>query len=262
MNSRAVHLEVARSLETDDFILVLMRFLNRRGYVKEPRSNNGSNFVGANREIKEAIEQIDKEKVGRELQERGCKWVFHPPGASHMSGVWERLVKSVKRSLKAILGKDLINEEVLQTVFTEAERIANSRPLTRNSSSPNDGEPLTPSHFLNIRPTINLPPEMVDGSDKFSRKRWRQAQLLAKHYWKCWLREYIPSLQERQQWHKTQRNLQTGELVLIADDNVPRHQWPIGRVTNMFPGSDGLVRSVEVRAKGSTYKRPITKIVC
>ena len=166
MNSRAVRLDVARSLETDDFILVLMRFLNRRRHVKELRSDNGSNFVGADREIKKAIEQIDKEKVGRGLQQGGCKWVFHPPGASHMSGVWERLVKSVKWSLKALLGKDLINEEVLQTVFTEAERIANSRPLTRNSSSPTDDEPLTPSHFLNIRPTFNLPPEMVDDSDK------------------------------------------------------------------------------------------------
>ena len=87
MNSRAVHLELARSLKTDDFLLVLMRFLNRRGHVKELRSDNGSNFVGADREIKEAIEQIDKEKVGRELQQRGCRWVFHPPGASHMSGV-------------------------------------------------------------------------------------------------------------------------------------------------------------------------------
>ena len=118
-------------------------------------------------------------------------------------------MKSVKRSLKAILGKDLINEEVLQTVFTEAERIANSRPLTRNSSSTNDDEPLTPSHFVYTRPTVNLPPEMADDSDKFSRKRWRQAQLLANHNWKRWLREYIPSLQERQKWHKTQRNLQT-----------------------------------------------------
>ena len=58
--------------------------------------------------------------------------------------------------------------------------------------------------------------------------------------------EYIPSLQESQKWHKTQRNLQTGELVLIADDYVPRHQWTIGGVTNVFPGSEGLVRSVEV----------------
>ena len=73
MNSRAIHLEVARSLETDDFILVLMRFLNRRGHVKELRSDNGSNFVEVDREIKKGIEQIDKEKVGKELQQRGCK---------------------------------------------------------------------------------------------------------------------------------------------------------------------------------------------
>ncbi|KAK3754248.1 hypothetical protein QZH41_020147, partial [Actinostola sp. cb2023] len=134
MNSRAVHLEVAKSLETDDFILVLMRFLNRRGQVKELRSDNGTNFVGAEREIRESIEKMDHDKVERELTHRGCKWVFHPPGAAHMSGVWERLVRIVKRSLKAILGNDPMNEEVLNTVFTEAERIANSRPLTRNPS--------------------------------------------------------------------------------------------------------------------------------
>ena len=47
--------------------------------------------------------------------------MFHPPGASHKSGVWGGLVKSVKRSLKTTLGKDLPSEEVIQTVFTEAE---------------------------------------------------------------------------------------------------------------------------------------------
>ena len=166
-------------------------------------------------------------------------------------------MKSVKRSLKAIIGKDRVNEEVLQTVSIEAERIANSGPLTRNSASPDDDELLTPSHFLNIRTTVNLLAELVDESDRFSRKRCRQAQLQSNQRW---LREYIPSLQERQMCHKTQRNLQTGELVLIGDDNVPRHWWLIRRVTNVFPGSDGLVRSVEVRAKESTYRRPISKI--
>ena len=260
MNSRAVHLEVAKSLETDDFILVLMRFLNRRGQVKELRSDNGTNFVGAEREIRESIEKMDHDKVERELTHRGCKWVFHPPGAAHMSGVWERLVRIVKRSLKAILGNDPMNEEVLNTVFTEAERIANSRPLTRNPSGTDDDEPLTPNHFLNVRPSTNLPPGIVDEKDKFSRKRWRQAQLLANHYWKRWLREYLPSLQVRHKWQQSQRNLQTGAIVLIADDNVPRNQWVLGRVINVFPGADGLVRSVEVRAKGTTFKRPVTKI--
>ena len=260
MNSRAVHLELAKSLETDDFILALMRFLNRRGHVKELWSDNGSNFVGADREIREYLEKMDQEKLERRCMERGCKWTFHPPGASHMSGVWERMVRVVKRSLKAIVGKEPLNDDVLNTLFTEAERIANSRPLTRNPENPEDDDPLTPNHFLNVRPTSNLPTETDERADKFSRKRWRQAQLLANHYWRRWLREYIPALQIRSKWNQKQRNLRIGDIVLVADDNVPRNVWPLARIVNVFPGQDGLVRSVEVRAKGTTYKRPITKI--
>ena len=75
-----------------------------------------------------------------------------------------------------------------------------------------------------------------------------------------WLREYVPSLQETQKWNQVRRNLRIGDLVLIADDNVPRNQWPLGRVAGVFPGNDGLVRSVEVKGKGSFFKRPVTKI--
>lgn len=263
MNSRAVHLELARSLETDDFMLVLMRFLNHRGHVKEIRSDNGTNFVGADKEIRELIVAMKHSKLERELSQRGCNWVFHtppPPGASHMSGVWERLVRTVKRSLKAILGNSPMNEEVLHTVFTEAERIANSRPLTLNPSSPGDNDHLTPSHFLNVRPSLNIPPNVIDERVKFSRKRWRQAQLLADHYWKRWMKEYLPSLQERPKCPREQNNLKVGDLVLIADDNVNSNQWPLGRVVNVYPGVDNLVRSAELRAKGTTLKRPVTKL--
>ena len=177
-----------------------------------------------------------------------------------MSGVWERLVRTVKRSLKAIVGNNPMNEEVLTTVLTEAERIANSRPLTPNSSSPDDTEPLTPAHFLNVRPSVNIPPEVVDEKNKFSRKRWRQAQLLANHFWRRWLREYLPSLQERHKWQQEQRNVRVGDIVMVADDNVRRNQWILGRVLNVFPGSDGLVRSVEVRTRESMLRRPVTKL--
>ena len=69
--------------------------------------------VGLIGKLKRLLNKLTKRKWEEKLQQQGCKWVFHPPGASHMSGVWERLVKSVKRSLKAILGKGLINGEVL-----------------------------------------------------------------------------------------------------------------------------------------------------
>ena len=260
MNTRAVHLEVAKSLETDDFMLVLMRFLNRRGHVKELRSGNATNFVGADNEIRESIQKMDHGKVERQLIEKGVKWVFHPPGASHMSGVWERLVRSVKRSLKAILGNDSVNEEVLNTVFTDEERITNSRPITLNPANPDDDESLTPNHFMNLRPSTNIPPEVVHKNDKFSRKRWWQAQLLANHYWKRWLKEYLPSLPQRERWHQKRRNLKIGDIVLITDDNAPRGQWTQGRVVEVFPGCDVQIRTVEVCAKGTTYKRPVTKL--
>ena len=93
-------------------------------------------------------------KLERQLTQRGCKWVFHPP--------W--------RISYTILGNSPMNEEVLHTVFTEAERIANSRPLTLNPSSPNDNDPLVPSHFLNVHPSLNIPPDVFDEKDKFSRK--------------------------------------------------------------------------------------------
>ena len=77
LNSRAVHLEVAKSLETNDFMLVQIRFLNRRGHVKEIRSDNGTNFVGAKREIRESVHRMNYRKLENDLIQRGCKWV--PP---------------------------------------------------------------------------------------------------------------------------------------------------------------------------------------
>ena len=74
------------------------------------------------------------------------------------------------------------------------------------------------------------------------------------------MKEYLPSLQERPKCQREQKNLRVGDLVLIADDNVNRNQWPLGKVVNVFPGVDNLVRSAELRAKGTTLKRPVTKL--
>ena len=181
------------------------------------------------------------------------------PSVTHVRSL-ERLVKVVKRSLKAIIGQHLINGEILHTVFTAAERIAHSRPLTRSPLSPNNEDPLTPNHFLNVRPSVNIPTEVYEDSDKYRRKRWRQAQLLANHYWKRWLREYVPLFQVRAKWRQPQRNFQVGDLVIAANDNVARYKWLLARVVEVYSGADGLVRSVYLRCKGSSLKRPVTKI--
>ena len=174
MNSRAVHLELASSLETDCFINVLRRFINRRGTPESIHSDNGTNFVGAEKEIKEAICCWNQQQIQEELLQRGCKWVFQPPKASHASGVWERLIRSTKTALKSILGEGLVDKEVLVTLLTEIESRLNSRPLCPVSDDLNDCEPLTPNHLQLQRQIKTLPPGVFVKEDVYLRKKWRE----------------------------------------------------------------------------------------
>ena len=113
LNTRSVHLELVNSMDTDDFIMCLRRFINRRGDVLELRCDRGSNFVGAERELRRSIEEWNGQKIERELLQRGFKWIFQPPAASSMSGIWDRMVRSAKTALKAIIGSQTVTDTVL-----------------------------------------------------------------------------------------------------------------------------------------------------
>jgi len=258
--SRAVHLEVAHTLETDSFINVLRRFMSRRGKPDKIRSDNGTNFKGAERELRESLAALNESKVAGFLHQRNIEWQFNPPTASHMGGVWERMIRTVRKILKGILGEQLVNDEVLATTLAEVEGILNARPLTKISQDPNDMEPLTPNHLLLMKQPHCLPPGIFKKEDQYCRRRWRQTQYLADLFWKRWRREYLPSLQERQRWLRPRRNFKVDDLVLMVDDNAPRGQWSIGKIVETYPGRDGKVRSVEVKAGTKFYKRPIAKL--
>lgn len=268
--SKAIHIEDVGSLETDAFIQALRRFICTRGAVKEIWSDNGTNFTGGEREITLAIQDLDHRIIQRSLNEKDVewhcqplvKWHFQPPTASHMSGVWERLIRSVRNAMKAILGHPhaFVTRETLRTVFAEAVGILNSRPLCPSSDDPIDREPITPSHLLQQRQGMSLPFGAFQNEDLHSRKQWRRGQLLSNHFWTRWQREYLPLLQERKKWILKQRNLAVNDLVLVVTENAPRGHWLLGRVTRVFPGKDGLVRTAEVNTKNSTLLRPISKL--
>ena len=99
--SRAVHIEVASSLESNSFILALRRFIARRGPVREMRSDNGTNFVGARNELLQAKEEMEHEEIRVQLLKENIDWIFNPPAASHMGGVWERQIRTTRKVLLA-----------------------------------------------------------------------------------------------------------------------------------------------------------------
>ena len=149
--------------------------------------------------------------------------------------------------------------ETLSTVFTEVVSILNSRPLTPIRDDPSDCEPLTSSYFLLQRENLALTPGCFEREDLYSRKQWRRAQFLADCSWKRWIREYIPTLQQRQKWIREKDNLKIGDVVLVVD-NSPRGRWLPGRVIKAFPGQDAKVRVTEINTKKSTLTRPVSKL--
>ena len=113
LTARAVHLEIAGDMSTDSFIFALRRFVSRRGPIDIIRSDNGTNFIGAERELRNTLKELDRTLISSELNHYRIEWKFNPPSSHWMGGVWESLVKSVKRSLKVITRDRVFTEESL-----------------------------------------------------------------------------------------------------------------------------------------------------
>ena len=144
---RAVHFEVVRDLSSNSFVNALIRFRSRRPGVRSLQSDNGSNFVAADKELKAAVDSWNASTTD-ELRVEGLEWKFIPPLAPHRGGVWERLVRSAKKHLADILTKDGLHIETFSTVLAKAESVINTRPLTHVSDAADGEHPLTPTHFL------------------------------------------------------------------------------------------------------------------
>ena len=172
----------------------------------------------------------------------------------------ETLIKAAKRALYPILSQADVTDEELATAFTGAEALMNSRPLTYQSAHPSDDVPLTPNHFLFGQVGGQFAPESVDKTDFNLRKRWRRVQELVRHFWNQWLRERLPALNRRANWWKDKREVKVGDIVLVLIPDQPRAHWPLGRILELYPGSDGHVLTIKVKVGNTTCLRPITKI--
>ncbi|XP_059054182.1 uncharacterized protein LOC131848376 [Achroia grisella] len=208
-------------------------------------SDNGTNFVGAFRELRcfyddPVVEYATNHKI---------EWHFIPPASPFMGGAWERLVRTVKTALRSCLSRKTIKEETLVTLLLEAEAIINARPLTYISPSPHAPEALTPFHFiLGTSSTTPWTSSLTD-ADLVRRCDWRRVLRLADHFWARWLREYLPTLRSRGP-HRGTATVAEGDVVLIADSSLPRGLWPLGRIVKVYPGPDGVVRVADVLTKG------------
>ena len=264
LSVKAVHLELVSDLTSEAFIACLRRFVARRGKPSLIWSDHGTNFVGANRELKEFFEFLGQQMTQGIISEfcstQNIEWRFIPEHAPHFGGLWEAAVKSMKNHLKRVVATVKLTFEEFATILTQIEACLNSRPLIALSCDDDGVDALTPGHFLIGRPLESLPDPAFSYRPVSLLRRWHLCQNLVRHFWRRWSSEYLSSLRKFTKWHHPSRNASIGDIVILQEDSLVPGKWPLARVTQVHKGKDGLVRVVTIKTRTGIYKRPVHKI--
>ena len=257
--SRAVHLEIVESASAETFLQALRRFASHHGWPETIISDNGGSFVGAEMELRKLFIEGKKRLADFAVLHK-IRWKFITPLSPHQGGMYESLIKVTKRALRMSTGEQILSWNEMATIFAEVKSIVNSRPLTYMSDDPNDLRPLTPNHLLLGRASADIPHGPYEDT-KNTHKRFQYVQTIVNNFWTRFIAEYIPKLiaTGRSKWQEMKYQVKKNDIVLIVENNVPRGKWNLGRVLEVFPGKDGVVRNLRLKTQNGELKRSIQK---
>eukprot|EP00057_Strongylocentrotus_purpuratus_P004640 XP_003729152.1 PREDICTED: uncharacterized protein LOC100889568 [Strongylocentrotus purpuratus] len=259
LNTRAVHLELAVDCSTQEFLQVLRRFFAIRGHPKVIMSDNGTQFVGAKRELREMVKGWDDVQLRDFCAEIGVEWQFTTPLAPHQNGCAEALVKSCKFALHKAVGSQCLTPFELYTCLVEIANLVNQRPVGRIPNDPDDGSYVSPNDMLLGRASRSVPQGPFRETEN-PRHRVEFVQRIVDSFWRRWSRDVLPLLVPSKKWNTERRNVRVGDVVMTAEANAVRGKWTIARVIQVYPGADGRVRNVQLKTAVGIYRRPVTKI--
>lgn len=177
-----------------------------------------------------------------------------------MGGLWEAGVKSTKAHLKRVVGEQKLQFFELYHILVQIESVLNSRPLSPLSSNAVDLLTLTPAHFLIGRPLTTVPDPNVLAIKENRLTQYQHLQKVVQSFWTRWSKEFVSELQQRRCWTKNNANVKPGCLVVIKEDNLPPCKWQLGRIVEVHPGNDGVVRVASIRISTGITRRAISKI--
>jgi hypothetical protein len=266
--TRGVHLEATGGMDTIHVINALSRFSDVRGVLTTLTSDNQTSFWKADKEITEWYKSVDwdlvQQTTGLEFKpnSNGIEWKFNPPNSPHIGGIFEIIVKALKRALKTVLGWADLDEKAFQTVVSKVAYMLN-RQLITQAGSINDIKPLTPNSFiLGDLDDAVFPPDFPEDWRTNLDKKLKYQVEVQKFVWKRFFQEFVPLLWPRKRWSQEKENLAVDDVVIELDENQPWGVWRLMRVSKVYPSKDGLVRHVEVMSSDNkAYKGPIAKLI-
>ena len=191
-STRAIHLELTRELSVNQFLQAFRRFTSRRGLPATLISDNAKTFTSASKEISKIIRS---QELQSHLANNKITWKFIVEKAPWWGGFWERLIQTVKKSIRKTVGRANLDYDELNTILVEIESIINARPITyvyddKDSTS----YALTPSHLISGRRITTMPNnahfEIVSTFNSLT-KRDKHLRHLLNRFTQQWKHEYL-----------------------------------------------------------------------
>ena len=200
LNTRAIHCELAVDASAMELMQVLRRFFSYRGYPKFILSDNDTQMVGAENELRLMIKGWNVKELKEFCAERGIKWQFATPLAPHQNGGTEAMVKTIKTALKKAIGDAVLAPFELYTCLLEITNLVNQRPIGRIPTDPDGGSYLCPNDILLGRATSTIPQGPFRQTEN-PRHRFEFCQRIVEAFWKKWSRDVLPQLVPRKKWN-------------------------------------------------------------
>ena len=260
--TRAVHLELVWGLTTEAFIRSFRRFISARGFCRVIYSDNAKTFEKADKDLQFYLELMQGKAFQSLLTQHSIQWKFILECSPWWGGFYERLMKTIKKPLKKILGNTRMNVDEMVTLLKEVEAQVNSRPLCTPSDEPSEQNYITPASFLIGRPTMNMPlkPRLTTQlrfpQRELNKLLRQQAKYLDK-IWRTWREEYVRGLGTISNKVNDSACVKEGELVLVANQNLPRTVWEVGVVTKLKESKDGRIRTVYLNTSKGPRARSV-----
>uniref|UniRef100_A0A7I4YFT2 Integrase catalytic domain-containing protein n=1 Tax=Haemonchus contortus TaxID=6289 RepID=A0A7I4YFT2_HAECO len=250
MATRAVHLELVVNNTVQEFLLAFRRFIARRGTPDIIYSDNATTFHAADDALSNVVYATGSwRQVADFSANHKITWRFITPLSPWKGGFYERMVQLFKSAFRKAVGRTLLMYEEFQTVVAEIEAVINSRPITPFRGAESSVSALRPIDFISPQVSLQIPPSDHLQSESAATAHklglwYKESLKVLDHFWHLWHTDYLTALKERHQLRIRQPKyvaapLNINDVVIIADEKLPRSHWPLGLVVKIHSGSDG-----------------------
>lgn len=263
--TRFIHLRILQSLESIKVLEAIVEFHTMHGPVRTFLSDRGTNFIGASNVIEEdrkvtmkLLEEQNEILTPELINKYNVEWKLLPAHSPWMGGLYERLIKEVKRAVAHVMNNRKLTATEFNIALHDAAHRINNRPLTHNAVSADDAPILTPHLLAKGRSGWPYLPglqslNVTDGS--CDRLLYRRGRAVADEIMKRFYNLYLPVLTKRVKWFKDQKPITVGDLVLLIEPNETRKEWRRARVVKVYKGRDGRTRVADVEMPDKKIKK-------